>query len=39
MGRESGMALAENEGLAVLMLEYEEDALIPHASEAFRALF
>ena len=39
MGRESGMNLAETEGLAVLMLEYDGDDIVPYASEAFRALF
>ena len=39
MGRNSGMALAEKEGLAVLMLEYDEGALVPYASKAFTALF
>ena len=39
MGRESGMDLAEKEGLAVLMLEYDGDEIVPYASEAFRALF
>ena len=39
MGRESGMDLAESEGLAVLMLEYDGDEIVPYASEAFRALF
>ena len=39
MGRESGMDLAETEGLAVLMLEYDGDDIVPYASEAFRALF
>ena len=38
MGRESGMELAEKEGLAVLMLEYDGDEIVPYASEAFRAL-